>query len=90
MCSPFSWLTLQTPSVSRRNARERNRVKQVNCGFTTLRNHIPHLKNKVGRGAGKLIESQIWNRNSNLMLTQGSCLNTYPQSKGGKILLKCT
>ena len=47
MCSPF-WRTLQTPSVSRRNARERNRVKQVNCGFNTLRNHIPHLKNKVG------------------------------------------
>jgi len=39
----------QTPSVSRRNARERNRVKQVNCGFNTLRNHIPHLKNKTSK-----------------------------------------
>jgi len=28
-------------SVARRNARERNRVKQVNMGFAVLRNHIP-------------------------------------------------
>ena len=28
-------------SVARRNARERNRVKQVNMGFAILRNHIP-------------------------------------------------
>ncbi|KAJ8667682.1 hypothetical protein QAD02_009345 [Eretmocerus hayati] len=28
-------------SVARRNARERNRVKQVNNGFATLRQHIP-------------------------------------------------
>ena len=27
--------------VARRNARERNRVKQVNCGFEMLRSHIP-------------------------------------------------
>lgn len=27
--------------VARRNARERNRVKQVNCGFEMLRAHIP-------------------------------------------------
>ncbi len=27
--------------VARRNARERNRVKQVNCGFEVLRAHIP-------------------------------------------------
>ena len=39
----------QTPSVSRRNARERNRVKLVNNGFSTLRNHIPHLKNKTSK-----------------------------------------
>ena len=39
----------QTASVTRRNARERNRVKQVNCGFSTLRNHIPHLKNKTSK-----------------------------------------
>lgn len=31
----------QTASVQRRNARERNRVKQVNNGFATLRSHIP-------------------------------------------------
>ncbi|KAI8035482.1 hypothetical protein M5D96_011705 [Drosophila gunungcola] len=29
------------PSVIRRNARERNRVKQVNNGFSQLRQHIP-------------------------------------------------
>ena len=40
---------MQTPSVSRRNARERNRVKQVNNGFHTLRTHIPHLKNKTSK-----------------------------------------
>merc|ERR1739844_247415 len=40
---------MQTPSVSRRNARERNRVKQVNNGFHTLRPHIPHLKNKTSK-----------------------------------------
>jgi achaete-scute complex protein len=32
---------VQPASVARRNARERNRVKQVNNGFATLRNHIP-------------------------------------------------
>ncbi|BFZ09630.1 hypothetical protein BsWGS_12669 [Bradybaena similaris] len=31
-------------SVSRRNARERNRVKQVNLGFETLREHVPNGK----------------------------------------------
>ncbi|XP_059486866.1 achaete-scute homolog 1b-like [Neocloeon triangulifer] len=31
----------QPVSVARRNARERNRVKQVNNGFSTLRQHIP-------------------------------------------------
>ena len=36
-------------TVSRRNARERNRVKQVNNGFSTLRTHIPHLKNKTSK-----------------------------------------
>eukprot|EP00095_Tigriopus_kingsejongensis_P005568 snap_masked-scaffold12_size759060-processed-gene-3.3 protein:Tk05568 transcript:snap_masked-scaffold12_size759060-processed-gene-3.3-mRNA-1 annotation:"transcriptional regulator" len=31
----------QPAKVARRNARERNRVKQVNCGFEVLRSHIP-------------------------------------------------
>lgn len=30
------------PAVARRNARERNRVKQVNNGFANLRQHIPN------------------------------------------------
>lgn len=47
----------QTASVVRRNARERNRVKQVNNGFANLRQHIPskvitQLTNG-GRGANK-------------------------------------
>lgn len=34
-------------SVARRNERERNRVKMVNNGFATLRNHVPNgQKNK--------------------------------------------
>lgn len=47
----------QTPSVQRRNARERNRVKQVNNGFSHLRQHIPQTVittlTKGGRGAAK-------------------------------------
>ncbi|EDW82171.1 uncharacterized protein Dwil_GK25271 [Drosophila willistoni] len=47
----------QMPSVARRNARERNRVKQVNNGFVNLRQHLPqsvinNLSNG-GRGASK-------------------------------------
>ncbi|XP_059617646.1 achaete-scute complex protein T3-like, partial [Phlebotomus argentipes] len=44
------------PSVERRNARERNRVKQVNNGFDKLRQHIPQKIVEVengGRGASK-------------------------------------
>lgn len=39
----------QTPSVSRRNERERKRVKMVNLGFETLRQHVP-----VGRKNKKM------------------------------------
>ncbi|XP_011501499.1 PREDICTED: achaete-scute complex protein T5 [Ceratosolen solmsi marchali] len=41
--TPYSNSTAshQPASVARRNARERNRVKQVNNGFATLRQHIP-------------------------------------------------
>ena len=34
-----------TPSVSKRNERERNRVKQVNIGFEKLRQHVPNVEN---------------------------------------------
>ncbi|KAJ8935492.1 hypothetical protein NQ318_005478 [Aromia moschata] len=45
-------------SVARRNARERNRVKQVNIGFATLRQHIPNFiaaafESNSGRGGSK-------------------------------------
>lgn len=47
----------QTVSVQRRNARERNRVKQVNNGFSNLRQHIPQTVvsalTKGGRGSAK-------------------------------------
>lgn len=47
----------QPASVQRRNARERNRVKQVNNGFANLRQHIPSevVTNLTsgGRGASK-------------------------------------
>lgn len=39
--TPYSTVPHQPASVARRNARERNRVKQVNNGFATLRQHIP-------------------------------------------------
>lgn len=38
---PYGGPAPQPASVARRNARERNRVKQVNNGFATLRQHIP-------------------------------------------------
>lgn len=45
-------------AVARRNARERNRVKQVNNGFATLRQHIPNsiaaaFESNNGRGGNK-------------------------------------
>jgi achaete-scute complex protein len=48
----------QTASVQRRNARERNRVKQVNNGFANLRQHIPttvasSISSGASRGANK-------------------------------------
>jgi achaete-scute complex protein len=47
----------QTASVARRNARERNRVKQVNNGFSNLRQHIPSTVissiTKGSRGSAK-------------------------------------
>lgn len=42
-------------AVARRNARERNRVKQVNNGFSTLRSHIPsHVAAGYGDRGKKL------------------------------------
>lgn len=40
-------------AVARRNARERNRVKQVNNGFATLRQHIPISGNDTDNGRSK-------------------------------------
>lgn len=53
----MQYTATQTVSVARRNARERNRVKQVNNGFSNLRQHIPQTiiteLTKGGRGAAK-------------------------------------
>ncbi|KAJ2950498.1 hypothetical protein O0L34_g8741 [Tuta absoluta] len=48
----------QAASIARRNARERNRVKQVNDGFNALRRHLPAsvvaaLSGGSRRGSGK-------------------------------------
>ncbi|XP_013185758.1 achaete-scute complex protein T3 [Amyelois transitella] len=46
----------QPASVARRNARERNRVKQVNNGFAQLRQHIPSAVTAAlagGRGSSR-------------------------------------
>merc|ERR1712117_152393 len=40
---------MQTPSVSRRNARERNRVKGVNDGFSFLKKVVPEMKSKSSK-----------------------------------------
>ncbi|KAB0799774.1 hypothetical protein PPYR_07654 [Photinus pyralis] len=46
--------TLPPPAVARRNARERNRVKQVNNGFANLRQHIPnHIAAAFESNSGK-------------------------------------
>lgn len=49
---------VQTASIARRNARERNRVKQVNDGFNALRKRLPAaviaaLSGNARRGSGK-------------------------------------
>ncbi|XP_077287220.1 achaete-scute complex protein T3-like [Arctopsyche grandis] len=53
---PFSGY--QSASIIRRNARERNRVKQVNDGFAALRKHLPPavvaaLSSNAARGGSK-------------------------------------
>lgn len=53
----MAYAATQPASVQRRNARERNRVKQVNMGFNNLRQHIPSdvvtALGNAGRGASK-------------------------------------
>ncbi|XP_034653404.1 achaete-scute complex protein T3 [Drosophila subobscura] len=55
--NPMPYGEPQMPSVARRNARERNRVKQVNNGFVNLRQHLPqtviNALSNGGRGASK-------------------------------------
>lgn len=55
---PAAKTSPQPVAVARRNARERNRVKQVNNGFANLRQHIPNFiaqafESSNGRGGNK-------------------------------------
>lgn len=52
-----------SPSVQRRNARERNRVRQVNDGFAALRKHIPEE-------VASAFESANCNRGTNKKLSK--------------------
>ena len=40
---------MQTPSVAKRNLRERTRVKGVNYGFGKLKKHVPDLRSKSSK-----------------------------------------
>ena len=59
------------PKVARRNARERNRVKQVNNGFDVLRSHIPTAaKNKKMSKVDTLRHAVEYIRNLKKMLKE--------------------
>ncbi|XP_065349580.1 achaete-scute complex protein T3-like [Cloeon dipterum] len=61
----------QPISVARRNARERNRVKQVNNGFSNLRQHIPFTaRNKKMSKVETLKCAVDYIRNMQLMLKE--------------------
>lgn len=50
----YSLPQAQPATVARRNERERNRVKMVNMGFATLRNHVPHSGKKQSAKMSKV------------------------------------
>ncbi|CAG0880394.1 unnamed protein product [Cyprideis torosa] len=52
--SPQAGSNPRPATVSRRNARERNRVKQVNMGFASLRQHLPPLGTKGNKKISKV------------------------------------
>lgn len=56
----------QARSVARRNARERKRVRLVNLGFATLRDHIPpHFGTTAPAGKSKSSNNKSTNNNNN-------------------------
>ncbi|KAG8229298.1 hypothetical protein J437_LFUL009901 [Ladona fulva] len=70
----------QPASVARRNARERNRVKQVNNGFATLRQHIPM----------SLILAATSERSESPSDRSGRCSNSAAAKKMSKVeTLRC-
>lgn len=57
---PAAYNPDQTQSVLRRNARERNRVKQVNNSFSRLRQHIPQsIISDLTKGGGRGPQKKI-------------------------------
>ena len=70
----------QPAKVARRNARERNRVKQVNCGFEMLRSHIPSAsKHKKMSKVDTLRHAVEYIQNLQNMLDGGDMID--PQTK---------
>lgn len=72
-----------TPAVSRRNARERNRVKLVNNGFATLRNHVPTGKKNKKLSKVETLRSAVdYIKQLKMLLggtSQGMDLGYYPE-----------
>ena len=63
--------------VARRNQRERNRVKQVNCGFEMLRAHIPSAaKQKKMSKVDTLRHAVEYIQNLQVMLNEKSQQNS--------------
>ena len=63
--------------MARRNQRERNRVKQVNCGFEMLRAHIPSAaKQKKMSKVDTLRHAVEYIQNLQVMLNEKSQQNS--------------
>ena len=68
--------------VIRRNQRERNRVKQVNCGFEMLRAHIPSAaKQKKMSKVDTLRHAVEYIQNLQVMLNEKSQHNSSPTTE---------
>ena len=76
----------QPAKVARRNARERNRVKQVNSGFEVLRVHIPvAAKNKKMSKVDTLRHAVEYIQSLQRMLGGGGSMGTPTETNGTEI-----
>lgn len=76
-----------TPSVVRRNERERNRVKQVNMGFEKLRQHVPRgAKNKKMSKVDTLRSAVDYIKQLQTLLDDTDAMATSLQEPGNNIL----